>query len=71
MLQVLRSGVARCSAQLDRMYMANSGDCRRFAQTCLEMCRVIQDEKSRAALVQMAQVWLRLADEKEVTNRTA
>jgi|GraSoiStandDraft_44_1057316.scaffolds.fasta_scaffold53929_2 hypothetical protein len=51
--------------------MANSGECRRFAQACLEMSRVIQDEKSRASLVQMAQVWLRLADEKEVTNRTA
>lgn len=42
-----------------------SSEYRRFAQACLEMSRTVQDEQSRAALIQMAQVWFRLADEKE------
>jgi PAS domain S-box-containing protein len=35
---------------------------RRFGQECLEMARSTEDEKKRAALTQMADVWLRLAE---------
>lgn len=37
---------------------------RRFAQECLEMARSAKDEGARATLLQMAQVWFRLAEEK-------
>ena len=37
---------------------------RRFAKECLEMARSIKDERTRATLLQMAQVWARLAEEK-------
>ena len=42
--------------------MQKSDQYRRFAQECLEMARGA-DEPTRAALVQMAQVWFRLAEE--------
>jgi hypothetical protein len=38
---------------------------RRFAQECIEIAKTVQDERSRALLVHMAQVWLRLADEEK------
>jgi hypothetical protein len=38
---------------------------RRFAQECLEISKTVQDERSRALLIHMAQVWLRLADEEK------
>lgn len=44
--------------------MAKSDEYRGFAQECLEMSKTVKDERSRAVLIQMAQVWLRLADEK-------
>jgi hypothetical protein len=44
--------------------MPQSDDYRRFAQECLEMSKTVQDERSRAVLIQMAQVWFRLAEEK-------
>jgi hypothetical protein len=42
-----------------------SEEYRRFAQECLEMARVTDDERARATLIQMAQVWFRLAEERE------
>jgi hypothetical protein len=36
----------------------------RFAQECMEMARSFKDEGTRATLLLMAQVWLRLAEEK-------
>lgn len=45
---------------------------RRYAKQCLEMANAIQDPKGRAALLQMAQVWLRLAqrhDEEEKSDQ--
>jgi hypothetical protein len=33
----------------------------RYAKHCLELANTLQDPKGRAALLQMAQVWLRLA----------
>ena len=41
--------------------MQRSEEYRRFAQECLDMARTAEDERSRAVLIQMAQVWLRLA----------
>jgi hypothetical protein len=41
--------------------MGRSDDYRRYAKDCLDMASTVQDAKSRASLLQMAQVWLRLA----------
>jgi hypothetical protein len=38
-------------------------DYRRRARACLLMAGTIADDETRAALVEMAQVWTRLADE--------
>jgi hypothetical protein len=35
---------------------------RRLAQECLEMVPTIQDQEGRDALMEMARVWLRLAE---------
>jgi hypothetical protein len=44
--------------------MPQTDNYRRFAQECLEISKTVQDERSRAVLIQMAQVWFRLAEEK-------
>jgi hypothetical protein len=36
---------------------------RQLARECLDGARAVQNEDGRTALLQMAQVWLRLADE--------
>jgi hypothetical protein len=36
----------------------------RFARECVQMAGTTQDEKTRAILMQMAQVWFRLAESK-------
>jgi len=38
---------------------------RRFAQECLEMARMSESGETRVVLIQMAQVWLRLAQAHE------
>ena len=43
--------------------MGKSEDYRRFAQECLEMANTTENPQVRATLLQMAQVWLRLAQE--------
>jgi hypothetical protein len=43
--------------------MARSEQYRRFVQECLEMARTADDARVRAVLIQMAQVWFRLAAE--------
>jgi len=35
---------------------------RRFAQECLEMAHTSESEQTRVVLIQMAQVWFRLAE---------
>jgi hypothetical protein len=45
--------------------MSSSAKYRRFAQECLEMARTTEDPQSRAVLLQMAQVWARLAGEQQ------
>ena len=43
--------------------MDKSDQYRRFARECLELARTALSEQSKAILLQMAQVWNRLADE--------
>jgi hypothetical protein len=37
---------------------------RRFAQECLVLARNAEDERARASLLHMAQVWCRLTEER-------
>jgi hypothetical protein len=43
--------------------MTRAEEYRRLARQCLETARTISSEEGRATLLQMAQVWQRLADE--------
>jgi hypothetical protein len=45
--------------------MSRAEEYRRLAQQCLDVARTIRDPDGHAALVQMAQVWQRLANEQE------
>jgi hypothetical protein len=60
-------GTYGCAAALNQMgcralsRMGRLDDYRRYAKECLDMANAVQDAKSRASLLQMAQVWLRLA----------
>jgi hypothetical protein len=58
----LRYGLGR------RSCVASSEEYRRFAQECLLLARNAEDERARASLQHMAQVWFRLAEER--TNET-
>jgi hypothetical protein len=52
-----------------RSRMATSEQYQRFAQECLEIARAAKDERARATLIHMAQVWLRLAaDQAKVSD---
>ena len=42
--------------------VGKSDEYRRYARECLEMASAISDPRARASLLQMAQVWFRLAD---------
>lgn len=50
--------------------MYASEDYRRFAGACLEFADATEDEQTRAVLIQMAQVWFRLAVEHEKDEDT-
>ena len=51
--------------------MHRSDQYRRFAQECLEMARTSESDQTRVVLIQMAQVWFRLAEAREsVDGRT-
>jgi hypothetical protein len=43
--------------------MGKSEKYRRFAQECVEMARTVESPQTRAVLLQMAQVWFRLAED--------
>jgi len=49
--------------------MGRSQEYRLFAARCLEIARATADEQTRAVMLQMAQVWSRLADEIEAARR--
>jgi hypothetical protein len=44
--------------------VSRSDQYRRFAQECLVLARKAEDERTRASLRHMAQVWFRLAEER-------
>jgi hypothetical protein len=44
-------------------YMGRSEQYRGFAARCLEIARTLENPQTKAVMVQMAQVWSRLADE--------
>jgi hypothetical protein len=44
---------------------------RRYAAECLRIARTCNDAQARGMLLQMAQVWLRIADEKDPTCSVA
>jgi hypothetical protein len=50
--------------------MGRLDEYRRYAAECLEMASTVHDPKARAALLQMAQVWLRLASQRELHKET-
>jgi hypothetical protein len=53
----------RCFTARDgRHFLDRSDQYRRFAQECLEMARTSESGQNRVALIQMAQLWLRLAE---------
>ena len=45
--------------------MSSPEDYRRFAAECLELAGIMNHAEVRKTLMHMAQVWLRLADEKD------
>jgi len=49
--------------------MGRSHEYRLFAARCLEIARATMDEQTKAVMLQMAQVWSRLADEIETARR--
>jgi hypothetical protein len=49
--------------------MGRSQEYRLFASRCLEIARATADDQTRAVMLQMAQVWSRLADEIEAARR--
>lgn len=65
-------GTCRHAAALDPIgagaasRMGRSHHYRRYAKECLDMANTVQDAKTRASLLQMAQVWLRLAQQHDV-----
>jgi len=48
--------------------VSNSDQYRRLARACLELARRAEDERARASLLHMAQVWVRLAAEECVSE---
>jgi hypothetical protein len=47
-----------------RFCVSKSDQYRRFAQECLVLARNAEDERARASLLHMAQVWFRLSEER-------
>jgi hypothetical protein len=45
-----------------------SEDYRRYAEECLRLGQTTDNQLTRATLLQMAQVWLRLAEQAEVSS---
>jgi hypothetical protein len=48
--------------------MGRSAEYRRFAVRCLEIARAMRDQRTRAVMLQMVQVWSRLADEADASH---
>lgn len=50
--------------------MGRSDNYRRYATECLDMANTVQDAKARASWLQMAQVWLRLAQKHDAQTKS-
>jgi hypothetical protein len=50
--------------------MSSTEDYRRYARECMELLCVVNDQKTKAILSHMAQVWLRLANQKHDPGAT-
>jgi hypothetical protein len=50
--------------------MSRTEDYRRYARECMELSRLVNTEKAGTILSHMAQVWLRLADQKNDPSAT-
>ena len=50
--------------------MSRTEDYRRYARERMELSRLVNTEKTRTILSHMAQVWLRLADQKNDPGAT-
>jgi hypothetical protein len=48
--------------------MSKAEKYQRFAQECMELARTVKDAESRAVLLHMAQVWVRLAENQTVDS---
>src|SRR5262249_31877867 len=59
--------VRRMAEERGRSVTSKADDYRRRARACLLMADTIVDDETRAALVEMAQAWTRLADEDVAT----
>jgi hypothetical protein len=46
-----------------------SEDYRRYAEECLRLAQTTDNQQTRASLLQMAQVWLRLAEQAEKASQ--
>lgn len=50
-------------AALEKIEASKSEQYRRYARACVDMAGEAADKRAQAALIHMAQVWLRLADQ--------
>jgi hypothetical protein len=55
------NGLLRCKSNYWEARMSKADKYQRFAEACLEIATTAKDNKIKAALMHMAQVWLRLA----------
>src|SRR6266404_4772019 len=65
--QFFAAGVRQIAYKRAASVTSRAVEYRRLAQQCLQMAPTIRDREGRAALVHMAQVWLRLAEEQEAS----
>jgi hypothetical protein len=64
-------GKIRCVEDVSgALRMSRTEDYRRYARECMELSRLVNTEKTRTILSHMAQVWLRLADQKNDPGAT-
>jgi hypothetical protein len=63
-----RKAATRIAARIGGLSCMRPEQYRRFAQECLELAASATDDRTRAILSQMAQVWFRLAAEKESSD---
>lgn len=50
--------------------MGRSDNYRRYAKECLDLASTVPDANTRASMLQMAQVWLRLAQKHDAKTKS-